>query len=192
MDKEQITEQLKNASNKVVDNVKNFDKDQAKQQTINFANNVKTDIKNFKTISKRKRIIYVVVGILLILLLFNVFSGGKNNDLSPKNVQIGKEVKSLDDANKSTQFVCMLVWEEFSNVLPNAKWDTFKVQETDGCGRYVVYVKYLKNVTDTHFSYEDSIVYWVDDTHYGKYTAVGDVSTMKQQVKWGTKIDTSN
>lgn len=111
------------------------------------------------------------------------------SDLDPKNIEIGKEIDSIDEANKSTQFIMMLVWDYYANTMPNAKWETFEITETDGYGRYVVYMKYLRNSNDTYFSYVNNIVYWVDSTHFGKYTAIGDVSSMKRQVDWGTKID---
>lgn len=74
IDTDKITDRAKTVSNNIVENVKNFDKDNAKQKTIDFTNTVKTDVKNFKTIPTKKKILYGTAILLIIVLLFNIFS----------------------------------------------------------------------------------------------------------------------
>ena len=111
-----------------------------------------------------------------------------STELNPDNIQIGKEINTTTDANKSTEFILLLVWDTYSKIYPNAKWVTFEIQETDGYGRYLVYVKYLKNTSDTTYTYAHNIVWWVDESNFGRYTTTGTVNAMKSQVDWGTQI----
>lgn len=116
----------------------------------------------------------------------------ENSALSPDNVEIEKEINTLSDANKSTQFILSLVWNTYADTMPNAKWVTFEIKEADGYGRFWVYLKYLKNTSETYYSYAHHIVWWVDDNHFGKYWTTGDIWAQKSQSKWGTKIDLTN
>lgn len=150
-------------------------------------------INRFKELSKRNKIIILAIIIVFIALIFSITNNdttntSKSNDFSSNDVVIGKRFDSMNNVNFSTGVVAGVAWSSYTDVFPNAKLYSFEITESDGYGRYVVFIKYMKNTSDTHFSYENDIVYCTEDKQ-GKYLSTGNVDSQKEQVGWGTPLN---
>lgn len=152
----------------------------------------KSIIDKFKKLPKTSKIIISIFIVVLVFICVYQFSNNKTNtsksqDFSSNDVVIGKRFNNISDVNFSTGVVAGIAWSGYTDSFPNAKLDSFEITDSDGYGRYVVFLKYMKNTTDTHYSYENDIVYCTEDKQ-GKYLSTGDVDSQKEQVGWGTPI----
>ena len=151
-------------------------------------------INKFKELSKKNKIIILAIIIIIFIAIVFLITNNDNTNISKSNVftsddvVVGKRFDSMNNVNFSTGVVAGVAWSNYTDVFPNAKLDSFEITESDGYGRYVVFIKYMKNTSDTHFSYENDIVYCTEDKQ-GKYLSTGNVDSQKEQVGWGTPLD---
>lgn len=109
------------------------------------------------------------------------------------NVIIGKTLSANDvyngKPNTETAYIAYLATAGFDDVFPNWVLHSATIQEADGCGRFWVYVKYLKNKSDTTYSGEHEIVAVGNSGNSRKYRTIGSIDQQKRDADWGSPLD---
>lgn len=110
------------------------------------------------------------------------------------DVVIGEAIYRQDminsKPNKSTVGVILLAWNYLPEVFPNCVFHSATINETDGQGRYWVFIKYLRNSSDTTYSYEHEIVAMRDDGLGKNYNCLDrDINQKKRSVNWGSPLE---
>lgn len=113
-----------------------------------------------------------------------------------KAYDVGTTYTSFEEieskASNTTKHILADIWSNYADIFPNAKWKEMEIKESDGYGRYWVRVKYVKNTSDTYYSTDHIIAWYIDNSHYGMFATAGDINMKKQQAKWGTTLDIDN
>lgn len=66
-------------------------------------------------------------------------------NLSSEDVQVDKKFTDSSSMNDATSLVCTIAWEPIKSEFPNAKWNYAKILLSDGYGRFIVEVNYVRS-----------------------------------------------
>lgn len=112
--------------------------------------------------------------------------------LNLKDVQIGKEFKSINEMNEVSQKIVSCAWQRIKREHPNANWNYIEITKEDGCGRFVVFFDYVES-SISESATMDNIIVWVKDienNNMGYYTSEDHMYVLLKQ--WGTPLEGSN
>lgn len=124
-------------------------------------NKIKPNNKNKKKCYILIIIVLLIIGILGIIL---INSNNKNNLTTTSNTSIQNNTSNNTTTDKkitaddvkvnkiitsthtddATDLVCTIAWQPIIKTFPNAKWNSMKIIDADGYGRYIVDVDYVR------------------------------------------------
>ena len=84
------------------------------------------------------------------------------NKLSIDNVEINKKF-TTSNFNSSTEIICAALWDKIKDTFPNASWTSSEILETDGFGRFIVGIKYVRSKVSEDTDYTFGLVATTDE-----------------------------
>lgn len=74
-----------------------------------------------------------------------IVTENNTKNLSSEDVQVDKKFTNSSSMNDATSLVCTIAWEPIKSEFPNAKWNYAKILLSDGYGRFIVEVNYVRS-----------------------------------------------